>query len=49
MLRNKLLKNSKLGNGTYEPKLLNRHRVKEVLLSLRCNLSTIGEEAMNST
>ena len=49
VLRNKLLKNSKLGNGTYEPKLLNRHRVKEVLLSLRCNLSTIGEEAMNST
>ena len=49
MLRDKLLKNSKLGNGTYEPKLLNRHRVKEVLLSLRCNLSTIGEEAMNST
>jgi len=49
VLRNKLLKNSKLGNGTYEPKLLNRHRVKEVLLSLRYNLSTIGEEAMNST
>ena len=49
VLRNKLLKNSKLGNGTFEPKLLNRHRVKEVLLSLRYNISTIGEEAMNST
>ena len=38
VLRNELLKNSKLGNWTYEPKKLNREKVKEVLLSFRYNL-----------
>lgn len=38
MLRNELLKNSKLGNGTFEPKKLKREKVKEVLLSFRYNL-----------
>ena len=35
VLRNELLKNSKLGNGTFEPKKLKREKVKEVLLSFR--------------
>ena len=35
VLRSELLKNSKLGNGTFEPKSLNKEKVKEVLLSLR--------------
>ena len=35
VLRSELLKNSKLGNGTFEPKNLNKEKVKEVLLSLR--------------
>ena len=29
----------KLGNGTYEPKVLKRDKVKEVLLSFRQNLA----------
>ena len=32
-LRNELLKKSKLGNGTFEPKNLKKEKVKEVLLS----------------
>ena len=35
VLRNELLKKSKLGNGTFEPKKLKRKKVKEVLLSCR--------------
>ena len=35
VLRDKLLKASKLGNGSYSPKSLHRHKVKEILLSLR--------------
>ena len=35
VLRNELLKKSKLGNGTFEPKKLKREKVKEVLLSFR--------------
>lgn len=35
VLRSELLKNSKLGNGTFEPKSLNKEKVKEVLLSCR--------------
>ena len=35
VLRSELLKNSKLGNGTFEPKNLKKEKVKEVLLSLR--------------
>ena len=38
VLRNELLKNSKLGNGTFEPKNLKREKVKEVLLLHRYNL-----------
>ena len=38
VLRNELLKKSKLGNGTYEPKKLKREKVKEVLLLHRYNL-----------
>ena len=38
VLRNELLKNSKLGNGTFEPKNLKKEKVKEVLLSFRYNL-----------
>lgn len=34
VLRGELLKNSKLGNGTFEPKNLKKEKVKEVLLSL---------------
>ena len=35
VLRSELLKNSKFGNGTFEPKNLKKEKVKEVLLSLR--------------
>lgn len=38
VLRMNLLKQNKLGNGTYEPKVLKRDKVKEVLLSFRQNL-----------
>jgi putative transposase len=38
VLRTNLLKQNKLGNGTYEPKILKRDKVKEVLLSFRQNL-----------
>ena len=38
VLRNELLKKSKLGNGTSEPKKLKREKVKEVLLLHRYNL-----------
>lgn len=37
VLRNELLKKSKLGNGTYEPKNLKKEKVKEVLLSFSYN------------
>ena len=37
VLRTNLLKQNKLGNGTYEPKVLKRNKVKEVLLSFRYN------------
>ncbi len=39
VLRTNLLKQNKLGNGTYEPKVLKRDKVKEVLLSFRQNLA----------
>lgn len=35
VLRNELLKKSKLDNGTYEPKSLDRDEVKKILLSFR--------------
>ena len=37
VLRNELLKNNKLGNGTFEPKNLKKEKIKEVLLSFRYN------------
>lgn len=37
VLRSNLLKQRKLGNGSYEPKVLKREKVKELLLSLRYN------------
>ena len=37
VLRSELLKNNKLGNGTFEPKNLKKEKVKEVLLSFRFN------------
>lgn len=41
VLRNELLKKSKLGNGTYEPKNLNKDKVKEVLLSFRYDYNNL--------
>jgi len=38
VLRKNLLKQSKLGNGTYEPKIMTKDNVKYVLLSFRQNL-----------
>lgn len=35
VLRSNLLKQRKLGNGSFEPKVLKREKVKEILLSLR--------------
>lgn len=46
VLRSELLKKSKLGNGTFEPKILRRDKVKEVLMSYRYN-SVKSKEAMN--
>jgi len=39
VLRKNLLKQSKLGNGTYEPKIITKDNVKNVLLSFRQNLA----------
>lgn len=47
VLRDSLLK--QLGNGAYEPKKLNRDKVKEVLLSFRRNLQeSVGSECAES-
>lgn len=35
VLRTNLLKQNKLGNGSFEPKVLKRNKVKEILLSFR--------------
>lgn len=37
VLRTNLLKQNKLGNGSFEPKVLKRDKVKEILLSFRYN------------
>jgi putative transposase len=37
VLRDKLLKQTKIGNGSFEPKNLKREKVKELLLSFRQN------------
>ena len=47
MLRDKLLK--KLDNGAYEPRKLQREKVKEVLLSFRSNLQNVGSECIESS
>ena len=47
VLRDKLLK--KLDNGAYEPKKLQRDKVKEVLLSFRRNLQKVGSECIGSS
>jgi transposase len=50
VLRDKLLIRSKLGNGSYSPKSMKRYKVKEMLLSLRYNLSILGKrESTEST
>jgi transposase len=40
VLRDKLLKQTKIGNGSFEPKILKREMVKELLLSFRQNPET---------
>ena len=46
VLQDKLLK--QLDNGAFEPRLLSREKVKEVLLSFRRNLSKVGSECIGS-
>ena len=46
VLQDKLLK--QLDNGAFEPRLLSRDKVKEVLLSFRRNLSKVGSECIGS-
>ena len=47
VLRESLLK--KLDNGAYEPKVLKREKVKEVLLSFRRSLQNVGSECIESS
>ena len=47
MLRDSLLK--QLDNGAYEPRKLQRDKVKEVLLSFRRNLQNVGSECIESS
>ena len=47
MLRDKLLK--QLDNAAYEPRKLQREKVKEVLLSFRKNLQKVGSECIESS
>ena len=47
VLRESLLK--QLGNGAYEPKVLKRENVKEVLLSFRRSLQNVGSECRESS
>ena len=46
VLRDKLLK--QLDNGAFEPILLSRDKVKEVLLSFRRSLPKVGSECIGS-
>jgi putative transposase len=41
VLRKPLLKETKIGNGTFEPKNVEREKVKEVVLSCRCKQETV--------
>ena len=47
VLRDKLLK--QMDNGTYEPRKLQRDKVKEVLLSFRRSLQKVGSECIRSS
>ena len=47
VLRDKLLK--QLDNGAFEPRMLSRDKVKEVLLSFRRSLSKVGSECIGSS
>ena len=42
VLRTKLLKQNKLGNGSFEPKVMKRDKVKEILLSFRYSPPLVG-------
>lgn len=49
VLRSNLLKQNKLGNNVYEPKPINRNKLKELLLSLRYNPSfVVGMDVSSS-
>lgn len=47
VLREMLLK--QLDNGAFEPRTLNRDKVKEVLLSFRRSLPKVGSECIKSS
>ena len=47
VLRESLLK--QLDNGAFEPHKLKREKVKEVLLSFRRSLQTVGSECIESS
>ena len=47
VLRDKLLK--QLDNGAFKPRMLNRDKVKEVLLSFRRSLPLVGSECIGSS
>ena len=47
VLRESLLK--QLDNGAFEPRKLKREKVKEVLLSFRRSLQTVGSECTESS
>lgn len=44
-----ILVSKKLDNGAYEPKKLQRDKVKEALLSFRRNLQRVGSECIESS
>lgn len=48
VLRSNLLKQNKLGNGSFEPKILKREKVKELLLSLRYNPPLVDMDVSGS-
>ena len=47
VLRSNLLKQTKIGNGTWEPKSIKRDKVKSILLSLRHNLPNVNRDMVN--
>jgi IS605 OrfB family transposase len=48
VLRKNLLKQTNLGNNTYEPKVLKREKVKEVLLSFRYNSLNVNRDIVKT-